>query len=90
MRHLLCMVSMTTLLGRHLTANTRGWPDAGLLLGQRRRRWTHIKPTFAERILFTVFKPYFPIKGGGPGAVVKVGCLANRRSQLRAPLWPLS
>ena len=27
-------------------ANTRCWPNAGSMLGQRRRRWTNIEPAF--------------------------------------------
>ena len=32
-------------------ANTRHWDSVGLLLGQRRRRWTNIKPTLAQCIV---------------------------------------
>ena len=30
----------------------RRWPNAGLLLGQRRRRWVNSKPTLAQRLMF--------------------------------------
>ena len=29
-------------------ADTRRWPDAGLMLGQRRRRWPNIKPALGQ------------------------------------------
>ena len=32
-------------------ANTRRWPDAGLLLGQRRRRRPNSKPTLGQRLI---------------------------------------
>ena len=34
------------------TANTRRWPNVGLMLGQRRRRWASISPTVGQRIVF--------------------------------------
>ena len=30
----------------------RRWPDVGLLLGQRRTRWTNVKPTLVRRLMF--------------------------------------
>ena len=33
-------------------ANTRRWPNVGLLLGQRRRRWPNSKPTLGQRLIF--------------------------------------
>ena len=30
----------------------RRWPDVGLLLGQRRRRWANSKPTVGQRLMF--------------------------------------
>ena len=32
-------------------ANPRRWSNAGLMLGQRRRRWTNIKPALDQRLL---------------------------------------
>ena len=32
-------------------ANTRRLTNAGLMLGQRRRRWTNIKPTLGKRLV---------------------------------------
>ena len=32
-------------------ANISRWPDAGLLLGQRRRRWSNSKPAFEPTCL---------------------------------------
>ena len=32
------------------------WPNVGLLLGQRRRRWTSIKPTLGQCILFAGYR----------------------------------
>ena len=34
-----------------LAANVRRWPHAGLLLGQRRRRWTTIKPALGQSLV---------------------------------------
>ena len=33
-------------------ANTRRWPNADLMLGQRRRRWTNIKSALGHRLVF--------------------------------------
>ena len=33
----------------HIPANMRRWADAGLLLGQRRRRWANSKPALVQR-----------------------------------------
>ena len=33
-------------------ANTRRWPNVGLMLGQRRRRWANVCPTFVQRLVF--------------------------------------
>ena len=35
-----------------IPANTRRWPNAGLILCQRRRRWANIKPALGQRLLF--------------------------------------
>ena len=32
--------------------NTRRWPNGGLMLGQRRRRWANISPTLGQRFVF--------------------------------------
>ena len=34
-------------------ADSSRWPNAGLMLGQRRRRWHNIKPALGQRLLFT-------------------------------------
>ena len=34
----------------NISANMRRWPDVGLLLGQRRRRWANSKPTLGQRL----------------------------------------
>ena len=34
---------------------TRRWTSAGLMLAQRRRRWTNIKPSLVQRVVFAVF-----------------------------------
>ena len=31
-------------------ANTTRWPNVGLMLGQRRRRWANISPTVGQRV----------------------------------------
>ena len=36
----------------HHPANTRRWPNVGLLFGQRQRRWPNINPTLGQRSLF--------------------------------------
>ena len=33
-------------------ASKRHWPNVGLRLGQRRRRWTNIRPTLGQCLLF--------------------------------------
>ena len=33
-------------------ANMSRWPNVGLLLGQRRRRWAGSKPTLGQRLMF--------------------------------------
>ena len=35
-----------------LPANTGRWHNVGVMLGQRRRRWPHIEPTFCQRVVF--------------------------------------
>ena len=35
-----------------IPANTRRWVDAGLMLGQRRRRWANLKSALAQRHVF--------------------------------------
>ena len=32
----------------HVAVNTSNSPNAGLMLGQRRRRWPNIKPTLVQ------------------------------------------
>ena len=39
---------------RHLRRNATGWPNAVLMLGQRRRRWPNIKSTLDYRLEFAV------------------------------------
>ena len=36
----------------YYTTNSRGWPNARLMLGQRRRRWPYIKPALVDRHVF--------------------------------------
>ena len=36
----------------HFPANTRHWANVGLMLGQRRRRWTNIKPILVQCLVF--------------------------------------
>ena len=33
-------------------ANTTRWPNAGLMLAQRRRRWANISPALVQRVVF--------------------------------------
>ena len=35
-----------------IPANMIRWPNVGLLLGQRRRRWPYSKPTLGQRLMF--------------------------------------
>ena len=37
----------------HLPDNTRRWPNVGLLLGHRLRRWRNIKPALGQHRVFT-------------------------------------
>ena len=39
-------------LNRDSPENTRRWPNAGLMLAQRRRRWANISPTLGQRLVF--------------------------------------
>ena len=41
-----------TFVGNHKPANTTRWPIAGLVLVQRRRRWTSISPELGQRVVF--------------------------------------
>ena len=36
-----------------IPVNSRRWPNAGLILSQRRRPWTNTKPTLGERVVFS-------------------------------------
>ena len=33
-------------------ADTLRWPNVGLMLGQRRRRWAHINPALGQRNVY--------------------------------------
>ena len=35
-----------------ISPDTRRWPNAGLMLGQRRRRWANINTVLAQRLVF--------------------------------------
>ena len=35
------------------SVNTKRWPDCGLMLGQRRRRWPNFNPASGQRVLIT-------------------------------------
>ena len=37
-------------------ANMKRWPNVGLLLAQRRRRWTNSKPALDQRLLFAGYQ----------------------------------
>ena len=37
---------------RHPPANTTRWPNAGLMLAHRLRRWANIKPALGQRVVF--------------------------------------
>ena len=43
---------------------TRRWATVGVMLGQRRRRWTSIAPTVAERLLFSRMRQGVCTTGG--------------------------
>ena len=59
-------------------ADTRPWPVAGLLLGQRRRRWTNIDSTSDQRVLLsgwlwhTVLITLTKVPGGMPFYIRRV------------------
>ena len=40
-------------------ANKTHWPNVGLLLDQRRRRWANNNPTLVQRFMFTGLFAYF-------------------------------
>ena len=57
------------------------WPSAGLMLGQRRRRWPTIKPALDERLVLGCVCSY----GGERGMFdVRVIRCITRRAQLPA------
>ena len=43
---------MSIRLNNELPSKHESWPNAGLLLGQRRRRWVNSKPTLGQRLMF--------------------------------------
>ena len=51
-----------------LPANTRHPPNAGPMLGQRRRRWTNIGPALGGCLVFARLGPQEGGGGHGPGA----------------------
>ena len=44
--------NVSTRLSSNEDENKRYWPNAGLILGQRRRRWPNIKPALGVRLVF--------------------------------------
>ena len=50
---------LTTIIFRNIPANMRHWPNVGLLLGQRRRRWANSNPTLGQRLMFAGIVPNF-------------------------------
>ena len=38
------------------------WPSAGLIVGQRRRRWSNIKPALGERLVFVGWRHWDKVK----------------------------
>ena len=50
--HMLRSQQRATPSGNVIPANTRRWPNDGLMLGQRQRRWANIKPTLLQRLVF--------------------------------------
>ena len=45
------MVDISNLIGVD-PVNTISWPDAGLMLGQRQRRWANIKRALGQHLVF--------------------------------------
>ena len=49
-------------------SHTKCWANAGLLLGQRRRRWPSNKPALVQRLVFARVQPWIPgSRGWGEG-----------------------
>ena len=45
-------LTMSIRLNNELPSKHESWPNVGLLLGQRRRRWVNSKPTLGQRLMF--------------------------------------
>ena len=53
-----CAVKTGFMLGQYYNEfgnEFRSWADVGLMLGQRRRRWLNMKPSFAQLLVFACF-----------------------------------
>ena len=57
-----------------ITENTRRWPNAGLILGQRRRRWLSIKSALGQCLVFVGYRSIPVTRDVGP---VLVQCLTR-------------
>ena len=58
------LIVLTSSLG-NCPVKSRGWPNAGLLLDRRLRRWPNIKPVFGERVVCLPGGPYNSYKEAG-------------------------
>ena len=47
----ICLRRWPNIKSSLLPANMIGWPNVGLLLGQRRRRWANSKPMLGQPIM---------------------------------------
>ena len=74
-------------------ANTRRWTNAGLLLGQRLRRWPNINPTLVQRLVFAGFffsfiSPNLSSQTCQRGALVRIN--GRQFDQCRLAIGPSS
>ena len=69
----------------NIPANTRRWPNVGLMLAQRRRRWANVSPTLGQQLVFAgiisklLSKPNFQ-KANGADKIVYQLLMSSRNS----------
>ena len=64
--------------GDAFQTNTRRWTSCGLMLDQRLRRWSIIKPPLVQRHVFWVGLVFNTPPGGGPRVVVSTAAFPAR------------
>ena len=65
-------------------ANTRRWPNVGLILAHRLRRWPNLSPTLSQRLVFawlwltSLFYLRWPVHGGAISLINQFGFKCTR------------